>query len=257
MARPRSRISEELPNKLELTKGALDRRWTVLTETVCRLLGYDADALKIIPDYTSELVWAGLRGSACERIQRNKGGSTFVAPIHQLRKRDDFLAWLGIQEVWDSGKGPRPYSFRQLSLTVHFGFKGDAIKPQIFRSEWAGVRDWSGQGINFQAPGAGHPHWQFDVLETLRLSEAPAVFDEDVMDNVEKFGEEPPDLDMIVRSAQIENMHFASGASWWIQEADNGKPHHMNAPADEISLTRWLSANLLYIQQELNRCRIN
>jgi len=253
MVRARSPISDRLPAQLLVSKGALDRRWENLTEVIGRRLSYSRQQLQVSADYTTERVSAGLIGSACERVTRNRGGASFVAPISVLR--DDFCAWLGLQEVWDVGGGQRPYAFKQLGLTVHFGSNGDPIKPQVFRSEWVGVRDWDGTGINFQSPGAGHPHWQIDVMESMRIATRPVAF-HPASDQVEEFRDEATSVDTLVRSITIESMHFASAALWWTLPLADGLPLHVNAPADDADLTRWLESSLAYIKQELERCRV-
>ena len=253
MARARWPISDSLPAQLLVSKGALDRRWGKLTEVIGRRLNYARQELQVSADYTTERVSAGLIGSACERVMRNRGGASFVAPINVLR--DDFCAWLGLQEVWDVGSGQRPYAFKQLGVTVHFGYKGDPIKPQVFRSEWVGVRDWDGTGINFQSPGAGHPHWQIDIMETMRIATGPVAFDHG-SEHVEDFSDEAPSVDALVRLVTIESVHFASGAHWWALPPADGLPLHVNAPGDDADLTRWLESSLSYIKQELERCRL-
>jgi len=253
MAPARLQISDHLPAQLLVSKGTLDHRWGKLTEVIGRRLNYPREQLRVSADYTTEVVWAGLIGSTCERVTRNRGGASFVAPISVLR--DDFLAWLGLQEVWDVGSGQRPYAFKQLGLTVHFGYIGDPVKPQVFRSEWVGVSDWEGSGINFQSPGAGHPHWQIDILETMRVAADPAAFARD-SEYVRDFGADFPSVDSLVRSVTIERMHFASAAHWWALPRADGRSLHVNAPGDDADLTRWLESSLAYIKQELQRCRV-
>jgi hypothetical protein len=95
------------------------------------------------------------------------------------------------------------------------------LKPQIFRSEWPGIRDWSGTGPGFQSPGAGHPHWQFDVQTALRAQQNEAAitsttnFDEETIEDFELEAAREPDVLELVRAATIERMHFASAAPWW------------------------------------------
>ena len=81
------------------------------------------------------------------------------------------------QEVWDNESGRVPFAFRQAGLTVHVGEVGDPVKPQLLRLEWPGLRDWDRSGVGFQSSGAGHPHWQVDLFESLHASRAPPTFD--------------------------------------------------------------------------------
>src|SRR5260370_41516663 len=68
--------------------------------------------------------------------------------------------------MWEQ-KSTNTFIFHHVSLTVYVGYEGYSHKPQIFRSEWPGIRNWSSGGIGFQSPGAGHPHWQFDAIRTI------------------------------------------------------------------------------------------
>jgi hypothetical protein len=146
-------------------------------------------------------------------------------------------------------------------LTIHFGFAGDPVKPQVFRSEWSGIRDWTGAGLGFQSPGAGHPHWQFDVMAALRTGADElrkldfGDFGDEMIEDFEAEALEPNVL-LLLQSATIERMHFASAAPWWLRQTAEDPPLHMNAPADEASLSRWLVACIAYLKQELARCEI-
>jgi hypothetical protein len=216
------------------------------------MLGFSSQQFRVDAEAQAETVWAGLQGSACERVNRNRGGASRVVPLQALQK--DFFAWLGLQEVWDIKVGPRPFVFRQLSLTVHFGYVGDPIKPQAFRLEWPGVRDWQGAGLSFQTPGAGHPHWQIDILES--LAEQGNTDFALSAETIEDFSAEHlrPDLNDLLRSISFERMHLASAARWWLPAVSIVRGHHMNIPPDLPGLTRWLSQSVLYMQQELKRC---
>jgi hypothetical protein len=233
MARRPSPTSD-LPTEVRSTKIALEQRWQALGAQFCGLLGLNAQQLGIYPDAQAGRVWAGLQGSKCERTARNRGGASSVVPLCDLPK--SLAAWLGFQEVWDVETGPRPYIFRQLGLTIHFGYVGDPIKPQAFRLEWPGIRDWNGAGPTFQTPGAGHPHWQFDILESLaklEKSEAADVFEPEEIELVEEFGANSSlSIGPLVSSISMEGMHFASGARWWVPRASESIGQHMNAPPD-------------------------
>jgi hypothetical protein len=253
MAHQPSQISEAPLIELRTTKGALEQRWLSMSSQLGPMLGFSSQQLRIDAEAQAERVWVGLQGTACERVNRNRGGAARVVPLRALQK--DLFAWLGLQEVWDIEVGPRPFVFRQLSLTVHFGYLGDPIKPQAFRLEWPGIRDWNGAGLSFQTSGAGHPHWQIDILESLagRKNEGFAV---EPSETVEDFGAEQgaPDLNDLLRTISIEKMHLASAARWWLPPTSDARGHHMNMPPDLAGLTRWLAQSVLYMQQELARC---
>lgn len=259
MARTSSQISSAAPAPLYLPRSRLDRRWGELSQAISGALGLDRRDLQIEAEYQAEAVWAGLIGRVCERVGRHRGGFSYVAPLAELPL--GLWAWLGLQEAWDlRGQRSNAYAFRHLSLTVHFGFPGDPIKPQVFRSEWTGIRNWTGAGLSFQATGAGHPHWQFDLNASLRDVREPGDFADLSAHRaeVEEFEGEPSPTDLfsLLRSTTIERMHFASAAPWWTSQTPIGTPLHMNAPADETSLSRWLVACVSYLKQELARCEI-
>lgn len=188
-----------------------------------------------------------------ERIDRNRGTAS-VAPL--LTLPSNLSAWLGYQEVWDLESGRMPFTFRQVSITVHVGEVGDPVKPQLLRLEWPGLRNWDRSGVGFQSSGAGHPHWQIDVLESLHELRSRAAFDPGFGEEVETFDAElttPTILDRI-RELTIEKMHLASAAPWWLSRPAGFGMHHLNAPTDQEELLRWLTAAIAYIRQELSRC---
>ncbi len=254
MARAPSLTSDSSLTELRASKGALEQRWRDLTAQFDSMLGLSVQQLRIDAETQSGRVWAGLQGSACERVNRNRGGAAFVVPLCPMPK--DLLAWFGLQEIWDIALGTKPYIFRQVSLTIHFGYVGDPLKPQAFRLEWPGVRDWTGAGPGFQTSGAGHPHWQVDVLQSLAEQRSTTEFIEEPMEIVEDFGAAPraENLDELLRSVTIESMHLASAARWWLPSTAHQLGHHLNAPPDLAGLTRWLTESLRYLQQELGRC---
>jgi hypothetical protein len=206
-------------------------------------------------DYQASGVWTGLRGSDVERVDRNRGSAS-VVPLAQLP--DNLSAWLGYQEVWDLESGPSPYVFRQASLTVHVGEVGDPVKPQLLRLEWPGLRDWDRSGIGFQSPGAGHPHWQLDLLESLAALRERVDFEPNGEDDLEDFdalADTPALSDRLVRLT-IERMHLASAAPWWTSQPGPYGAHHLNAPATQDELTRWFAKSVAYVGQELSRCAL-
>jgi hypothetical protein len=235
--------------------------WRALTESITQVLGLDYGTLQIRPEYINDGVWSGFVGAACERVSRDRRRDAYVAPLAELSR--GMKAWLGLQERWEiDERNRRQFSFRELSLTVHFGVAGDPLKPQIFRSEWPGIRDWTGAGPGFQSPGAGHPHWQFDLQAALRAQQKDVMvsslmnFDDETIEDFEAEAAQEPNVLALVRAATIERMHFASAAPWWVQNIGAAHPAHMNAPEDGAGLTRWILACIAYMRQELARCDI-
>ena len=242
--------------ELRTTKGALDQRWKFLSSQLQDILSLGAQQMRVDADAQADKIWAGFQGSACERVMRNRGGAANVVPLCALPKK--LFAWLGLQEVWDVSTGPRPFIFNQISLTVHLGYVGDPVKPQAFRLEWPGVRDWRGAGLSFQTAGAGNPHWQIDILESLATFGKRETFETDAVEVVEDFEIEVTDLpiDDVLSTVTLESLHLASAAHWWLPKPADKFSLHANAPPDVPSLLHWCSQSVLYLQQELARCRL-
>jgi hypothetical protein len=245
------------PLEVRISRATLERRWTTLLDglrTCCELLPGDFD---IRADSVEDEVTAGLVGRVCELVRRNRGRPTFVAPFTKIGG-NGLRSWLGFREKWELTSG-KLYRFHHVSLTVHFGYEGDILKPQIFRSEWPGIRPWRGEEIGFQSSGAGQPHWQFDAVQsTLDMDTETATGalarlrgEETVAD----FDAQSVRLDAIVaaRHVPIERFHFASAAPWW-KIAASLHPKHMNAPPDADGILRWILACANYMRQELERC---
>jgi hypothetical protein len=260
MARPASRSSSSGVAELLASKAALDQRWQALHSLIAGALGLPLDRrqLRVDAEYASGRAWAGLQGEACERISRNQGGSTWVAPICELPS--DLVAWLGWQEVWELPTGQRSYRFRNIGLTVYLGKRHEAVKPQLLRLEWPGLSTWSSKDqITFQSPGAGQPHWQIDIVQSLAVGRSVTEFEPDSIEVVEDFEAiiQEPTIDDLIRRLSVERMHLASAAPWWLPAVPGDVGHHMNAPADLNALSRWLGESITYLRQELSRCIVH
>jgi hypothetical protein len=247
--------SELERRRLRATKAQLDRRWTALAGLLTASLDRKGRAIRIEAEYLAAGVWIGLRGDGVERIERNRGVAS-VVPLVLLPA--GLAAWLGYQEVWDQEGGRAPFAFRQAGLTVHIGEAGDPVKPQLLRLEWPGLRDWDRSGIGFQSSGAGHPHWQIDLFESLHASGEPPAFEPELVEAVENFDAIASTLSLLERitSLTFERMHLASAAPWWSERPAEFELQHLNAPTDEAALSRWLGAAIGYVRQELSRCAI-
>lgn len=247
--------SELEGRRLRATKAHLDQRWRRLGDELTRAAQRASRRIMIDPDYQTNGVWTGLRGADVERIDRNRGSAT-AFPLVPLP--DNLSAWLGYQEVWDLESGRLPYVFRHASLTVHVGEMGDSVKLQLLRLEWPGLRDWDRRGVSFQSPGAGHPHWQLDLLESLAALRESVDFTPDGKDEVEDFDAlvAAPTMAERVSRLTVERMHLASAAPWWAPQPGPFGVHHLNAPANQDELTRWFTASVSYLVQELSRCAL-
>ncbi|MEP4164129.1 hypothetical protein [Maricaulis sp.] len=207
---------------------------------------------------------AALAGEGCERISRNRGrAGVLVAPLKHLGQ--GLWAWLSYREEWSYGReigGRKRFIFRSASMTVHFGWKFDAYKPQMFRAEWAGWADWGGAELGYQAGEAGHPHWQFDALESLSeegASERAAMLRKILSDGdhggVRDFIPQLPTDDVrdLVSHQQLSRIHFASAAAWW-----KASPNcdHAHSPDRVKDLQVWLRQTISYLSSELDRLQI-
>lgn len=245
--------SELESRRLRATRSQLDQRWPKISAILADCTGHAKRDLVVEADYQASGVWTGLIGRVVERIERNRGRAS-VAPFVQIS--GDLMTWLGYQEVWDAEGGRSPFAFRQASLAIYAGEVGDPIKPQLLRLEWPGLRDWDRSGVGFQSHGAGHPHWQIDVLESLRNKPSGAIFAPDAEAHVETFEEQSSTNTLVerIRGLALEKMHLASAAPWWLKDANQFGMHQLNVPDSQESLSRWVKAAVDYLRQELSRC---
>lgn len=207
----------------------------------------------------------GFVGEVCEPADRVRGQTAQVLQLRDLGA--GLWAWIGYQEEWDSNerrvKANPDFAFRSAGLTFHIGQPGNRQKPQVFRAEWAGWTTWQGS-IGFQAGNAGHPHWQFDALDSLDI-EADAKEARELLELLRFDGEGVPprefvpnlvgveDLRSLVRQRSFSRMHFPSSAQWW-----RDAPHdaHAHAPDNVDELRRWVVAVVRYVGPELDRLGI-
>jgi hypothetical protein len=186
-----------------------------------------------------------------------------VVPLLYLEQ--GLWAWLGYQEEWDEeqqNRKTRKFSFRSVGLTIHFGWKNDLFKPQMFRTEWAGWAKWREDEFSFQAADAGHPHWQFDALESLSDDELAERADilRDLLEvpeesDIREFSPQLPDADVrdMVTHQKLSRMHFASAAAWW-----KSAPHdeHAHGPTNIADVENWVRRSLAYVRGELKRLQV-
>lgn len=215
--------------------------------------------LQIQLDQNGDPIVAGIVGNGCERAARTRGLASPVAPWIDLR--GGLWAWFGYREEWNVRPGSHPtFAFRASSITVHFGFKATDPKPQMFRAEWAGPTlvdsQWTTQGGN-----AGHPHWQFDVLDSLlapaRVEEAlmfadilRAEADEAPPKNFVATNAAPNEIENVVSARSLAALHFASAAPWWLKTPNDA---HAHVPSDAGQIRVWLARTLGYVARELER----
>ena len=193
-------------------------------------------------------VEARLLHSGCEEVERNRGLPAHVAPVCQIGT-DGLWAWLGFYEEWHYAK-ERSLHFKAVSMTLHFGYRFLRHKPQILRIEWS----------NDEIGEAAQPHWQLDVLESVRSEiehddggEAlrEVLREEARESNTLDFSPQslkPTDINAVVASVEVSRLHLASAAPWW-----RSHDTHMHVPADVGDIERWVDQTLRYTGAELAR----
>ena len=159
-----------------------------------------------------------------------------------------------------SGKR-REFLFRSIGLTVHFGYRNEGTKPQIFRAEWSGWAKWNGSHYGFQGDEAGHPHWQFDALDSLSVDLESAQLEADLERlrgagspvGLREFGEDgdgSASIKEAIRTRKLSRIHFPSAAAWWMNAPHN---LHAHSPVSGEEIEMWASETLGYAVRELGR----
>src|SRR5580700_10068968 len=150
---------------LERKLSTIEAHWSHLQESFRKLPIPDAAELTIKPTWTSEIGLAVVTGPSAETVNRERGGRVSVNP---LLLTVDTTYWFSWRERWDYVAGSKsPWRFRESGITIFEGRVSAPEKIQLFRIEWPGFSSWQPGTIGWQAPGAGHPHWQFDALREL------------------------------------------------------------------------------------------
>jgi hypothetical protein len=250
MSLPRSN-EEQLVRALP----TLQKHWGLLSADIQSLLSFRRDQAVITYEVTGEVASAGFDGAACERAPRNRGKPTPVLPIADLTF-GGLSAWVGFHELWRKRRG-NTYVFTHAGVTVHMGKRGTTEKFQALRAEWPGPLRYDDGVPQFPSPGAGHPHWQVDIFQTLSSSEFERTRDEAaelraaLHEQVQERDfevENARTVASIVRDYPIERFHFASAAPWWLEHA-----RCANEPPDEAGVRRWIVQSLAYIRSELRK----
>ena len=250
-----------MADSLVVSKNRLNQHFGSLGAILAQAASDDTNT-EVVADWGVIPLSAGLVGKGCEMASRNRGTDAFVAPLFSLNA--GIWVWLGFYQEWANERRAgqtRRFSYRSTTLTVHLGFRNIRHKPQIFRAEWAGWAKWNGQTYGAQAGNAGHPHWQFDALESLRKQDArqlvrtylavlshearsvePRTFNPNSVESSE--------IDEIVGTRDFSRIHFASVAPWWRSAPDDGHAHFPSSVADVES---WVQKTIEYTVQEFSR----
>ena len=249
-----------MPTPLTLSEGALRQHVGAVEASIRSIV--DARVGLDIPNFGVGSVTANLNGQDCEWVSRNRGPGAYVAPIRDMG--NELWAWLGLQEDWvrEGSRTRRQYSFRSIGLTIHFGYKNEAVKPQMFRAEWSGWAKWNASQYGFQGGSTSHPHWQFDALESLTPPIDSAGVEADLVrlrsggaTGVGEFGEDSlgkASIEAAIRSRKLSRIHFPSAAAWWMKTPRN---LHAHSPTSDNEIEVWARETLCYTLQELERVR--
>lgn len=236
-------------NEPRLSVAKLEQRCKSLALHMAEAIEMNPGDMFLKAEVTNERILVSLGGRKAERISRNKGHDHNVLSMCEIE--NDVFAWIGFRELWTKNVGEQLFTFNEGGFTTHIGKEGETRKPQIFRSEWSGIRSDS-----YHAD-IGQPHWQMDVLESFRIGEKLKEF---------KFGESSPQSevkdfssseigstpDEIATRLTIERMHLASHAPWWIGSSQAVS----SSPASVADLNNWVIGCLKYIRQEVGRCNL-
>lgn len=242
-------LSRTEPTEPKLSSAAFAQRCKTLAVRFGEVVGQATGDIAFAPEINSTAAVMLLGGRVSETIARNRGNPHRVIPLCPVT--DEVFAWAGYRESWQKQGAEQSFRFVEGGLTLHIGRQGELAKPQILRSEWISPRN--GAFVN----NAGHPHWQLDVLESVRTlsPEPPTRFDDRSVPGaaIEFEGEPPPvTSDALLLGLTIERMHLASAALWW---------RHPNTPVAHppetvAELDRWILGCLAYLRQEVGRCVI-
>lgn len=247
-----------MPEPLILPEGKLRQHVDAVGASIRSII--NANVGLRIPNSGVGSVAAILIGEDCERVPRNRGQDVFVAPIRDLG--NELWAWLGLQEEWnrEGSRKRRQFSFRSIGMTVHFGYRNEVAKPQMFRAEWSGWTKWNGSQHGFQGGNAGHPHWQFDALESLTLGLELAQVEDDLerlrsggTAGIREFGKDglgKASIEEAVRNRKLSRFHFPSAAAWWMKTPRN---LHAHSPTSGNEIEVWAKETLCYTLRELER----
>lgn len=255
------------------TKGGIEAAWKTL----------EPKLLSLIPARGSVRVWinaeyvpgknqiaGSLMSNEHERAERQLGGTVPVVKLLSASKTHPGF-WLSWTQLWtDAGK--LGFAYHTTGLTVYS--ETGSRRTQLFRAEWAGVREMRDGEPIYEAQGAGHPHWQFDApVAFARLQEEIAKrmrFEAQVREEdppVEEFndGVRSPEfaplgqnIGVLFTAAELRwtRMHFASLATW-APHPWNGHTsstiQHARGPASTQELQNWVLSSIRYILRELQR----
>jgi len=261
---------------LLVQRGDIENHWRLLITELSAILPEDG-ASYTIDSSTYRGIVGDLFSNSFRSMKaiRERGQITSVVPLlHE--DHADFSYWLGYHQSWRANPVPRlrQLMYNTTGITVYFGDPNNEEKVHLFRAEWPGVRaQRSGKDeiFVFEAPGAGHPHWQFDAYQTRsiqveeerqRLTDISRVL-KDARLELEDFGDvvmsELVSMEEVRRHVcmqRLTGVHFASNAEWaskrWNGDAAETQSH-TRGPMNTTEILNWTVSSIIYIQRELSR----
>lgn len=259
---------------LYASKSQIDRHWGLL----------QADISRILPNAGGEY-WlegsliSGISGTLLcsnysnEKALRERGAEITVVPLLHFARSQAPRYWVNFHQSWSEPVTRRRETFlyHTTGITVFYGDQGDEDKMQLFRAEWPGLRQMRDGSVEFEAPGAGHPHWQFDAYqhhlrerraEQQRRNELE-VFLKEAQPEAEDFAElviTGPSIDkeseLTTYMQKLTRVHFASSTRWadnpWKGDLSDVQAH-THAPSSLDQILNWSTSTISYIQQETSR----
>ena len=148
---------------LSVSQGQLGPHWNQLTSDFGECLGIGKRQATLAASPVGEELVASFIGDAVRRANRLRGNPMPVVPFRKFQ--DNWEAWIGYREVWVAS--PRPV-FCSSDITVFFTVSETEVFQQIIRAEWVGLAKLGSEWL-FNPRDAGHPHWQIDAVETIKL----------------------------------------------------------------------------------------
>jgi hypothetical protein len=266
-------MSATEPDVLYASKSEIRRHWRSL------LAGLGSTLPKAGGKYwIEESLTNGISGDLfcsrynSEKALRERGAEIPVVPLLVNRNRE-IRYWVSFHQRWSEPTIRRREAllYHTTGITIFCGTEFDRDKVQLFRAEWPGLRRMADGSVEFEAPGAGHPHWQFDAyqhhlrerqqqqkrrdeLEILLRGEQPEV--EEFAGLVFEGPSPDKETEFIRDMQRLTRVHFASSTRWadnpWDGELSDVQAH-AHAPADLSQILNWSTSTISYIQQEASR----
>lgn len=245
---------EEGQGPIEASLTALQREFNLLLQV----------RLRIEVVVSQGVLFGSLVNEMFDKTMRERGGQVPIVMLVGGSAREKPI-WVSWTEVWREGSRRRRFIYHTTGLTVFRGDRKEQQKIQLFRAEWPGVRAVVEGEPQFEAQGAGHPHWQFDVLRSIQVN-AEAELERRRVESVvadttpvEDFEiEKMPSNQVPIDLAEFRwtRVRFASLADWPVTPW-NGNPgivrQHARGPASLVELHNWVLSTLRYIRREVQR----